>query len=229
VIKLQEADKKKAENLRAGKSVFPPCLQPVLNAAPFSLFYFAQSGLVPPAMKWLSRLLLVLFLSGVTGPLFALILFPLPLEKLTQKADLVLQGTIQSLTVKRDPAGRIYTEVDLEPAEIWKGALPSNGLKIVHGGGTLGERRQIISGQVEFRVGEEVVLFLIFNQRQEALTIGLAQGKFEIFEEETGEKLARNPFHGNAPGASGKHESTSRTTGPLTLAQLRQIVTQSLE
>jgi hypothetical protein len=126
---------------------------------------------------------------------------PLSIDELTRSADLIVQGTVLGRTCLRDPEGRIYTKVELQPAEVWKGALPAgtptNALTIVHGGGTVGNVRTDVSGQVEYSVGEEVVAFLVFNQRGEAVTIGLAQGKFHVWQDKrTGEKFAHNPFHG---------------------------------
>ena len=43
---------------------------------------------------------------------------------------------------------------------------------IVHGGGILGDRRVIVSDQVTFQPGEEVVAFLVLNQRGEGVTLG---------------------------------------------------------
>jgi hypothetical protein len=85
----------------------------------------------------------------------------------------------------------------LAVAEVWKGTVATNRFTIVHGGGILGEERAVVSGQVEYDVGEEVVAFLVLNQRGEGVTRGLMQGKFHIWKDATtGEWLARNPFHG---------------------------------
>jgi len=47
-------------------------------------------------------------------PLRADQMIPLPIAKLSARADLILHGTVTSSTVRRDPAGRIYTTVDLK-------------------------------------------------------------------------------------------------------------------
>jgi hypothetical protein len=141
---------------------------------------------------------LLLFLSCVLAPSLRAIQFtPLSIEQLTRESALVVQATVLSKSCQRDSAGRIFTKVELEVAEIWKGSLPTNRFTVVQGGGILGDRKATVSGQAEYGIGEAVVAFVVFNQRGEGVTLGLAQGKFHIGKEAgTGERLVHNLFHG---------------------------------
>ena len=122
-------------------------------------------------------------------------MIPLPIETLAGQADLVVAGVVQSLTVTRDAERRIYTEVELMVSEVWKGSVASKTIKIVHGGGTLGEESVEVKGQVVYTPGEEVVVFLVLNKRGQAVTFAMTQGKFEIARDKaTGRKTAKNPF-----------------------------------
>ena len=151
---------------------------------------------------------------------------PLPVAALSAKADLVLEGRVVSSTVQRDPQGRIYTKIDLQVAEVWKGNLATNHFTIVHGGGILGEERTTVSGQVEYEIGEEVVAFLVLNPRGEGVTIGLSQGKFHVWQDAaTGQKMANNPFHGQ-PESSASNRNAARQ---LPLATLKQSVTEAAQ
>jgi hypothetical protein len=149
---------------------------------------------------------------------------PLAIEELARKADLIVQGTVLNKTSLRDDAGRIYTKVGVRVADVWKGRLPANTtpdlLTIVQGGGTVGGVREEVSGEVQYDVGEEFVVFLVFNQRGEPVTIGMAQGKFHVWRDrQTGEKFAHNPFHGvPGPAAGGR--------GKLRVSELKQQVRQ---
>jgi hypothetical protein len=68
------------------------------------------------------------------------------------------------------------------------------------------------------------VAFLIFNPRGEPVTIGLTQGKFHVWrDQQTGEKYARNLFHGEPEKSSG---AASQTRHPLRLSELKQQVQQ---
>ncbi len=168
----------------------------------------------------------VISLIASAGVLQALVITPLEIEELTKKADLVVQGVVASQASRKDASGRIYTEVELDVAEVWKGKLSEKILKVVMGGGVMGGRRTVVSGQVDYAKGEEVVGFFRFNDRGEAVTIGLAQGKFQIVKDErTGEKLANNPFHGESRRSVAKAGiSTPTNPEPLTLLQLKRRV-----
>jgi molybdopterin-binding protein len=147
---------------------------------------------------------------------------PLAVEALAAKAQLILHGTVLSTTVLRDDAGSIYTKINLQVSEVWKGTLATNHFTIVHGGGVLGEITTTATGQVSFDVGEEVVAFLVLNQRGEGVCIGLSQGKFQIWSDPaTGEKLARNHFHGRNPNATNNLQSAN-IINRLSLAELKQ-------
>ena len=194
---------------------------------PPSLNFFA--GCVPVVYcLWMKREFLLLFLFCFLAPSLRAIQFtPLSIEQLARESALVVQATVLSKSCQRDPAGRIFTKVELEVAEVWKGSLPTNRFTVVHGGGIIGDRKATVSGQVEYGIGEEVVAFLVFNQRGEGVTLGLAQGKFHIGKEaRTGERLVHNLFHGEPdPRSRGvsaaDHLPTQRR---LTLAELKRRV-----
>lgn len=133
---------------------------------------------------------------------------PFSVSELARSSDLIVEGVVVNKSCHRDTEGRIYTEVQLQVAEVWKGSVLTNTLTIVHGGGTIGNVRTEISDQVEYTVGEEVVAFLVVNPRREFVTLGLAQGKFHVWrDKQTGEKFAHNLFHG-APETTGHPEKT---------------------
>ena len=146
----------------------------------------------------------------------------------------VLQGTVLSKSCQQDDAGRIYTRVELQVAEVWKGTLATNRCTVVHGGGILGDRKAVVSGQADYQVGEEVVVFLVLNQRGEGVSLGLAHGKFHIgHDPATGEKLAHNPFLGLPPPLAPEKSKARVATlqqAPvrgLKLADLKQRVTSA--
>ena len=148
----------------------------------------------------LFRWLFLTLAFGLSGAeLSATQMTPLPVEELGQRADLILHGTVLNQTCQRSPEGRIYTRVELQVREVWKGALTNATFTIVHSGGTVGNLRTEVSGQVRYAVGEEVVAFLALNSRGEGVTLGLAQGKFRVWQDkQTGEKFAHNLFHGTS-------------------------------
>ncbi len=158
---------------------------------------------------------------------------PLSVEALTRQAELVLQGTVLSKTIQRDPTGRIYTAVEVQVSEVWKGAVGVSPFLIVHGGGVLGDEQATVSGQVHYDVGEEVVAFLVRNARGEGVTLGLMQGKFHVWRDpRTGTRYAMNPFNG--VGGPGPKQASFKTTAPakpglaaLPLVELKNRVTEA--
>jgi hypothetical protein len=148
---------------------------------------------------------------------------PLSIEQLTTKAQLVLQGSVTSKTVQRDTEGRIYTRIELQVADTWKGLSKGKTFTLVQSGGALGEEVATVDGQGQFSIGEEVVVFLVLNQRGEGVVIGLAQGKFNVRTEPGGEKVVQNLFHGGAPEAGPAATAKSKPSR-LTLGDLKQRV-----
>jgi hypothetical protein len=172
---------------------------------------------------------ILLFLSALllSQRLLASLMSPLSIDEMTARAQLIVHGKVVSKSCQRDAAGRIYTEVDLEVSEVWKGNHSEKRLVVVHGGGTLGEERVVVSNQVQYEIGEEVVAFCVLNSRGEAVTLGLCQGKFQVWKDEAGQLRARNPFHGTGKSQAG-HISLRNSNAPisdrLTLMELKDRV-----
>ena len=167
-------------------------------------------------------LLVLTFPSGV----HAGNLIPLTIEHLVQHSELIVYGTVLNTSCQQDRAGRIYTRVELNVAEVWKGAARKQTVPIVYGGGTFGGKRVTVSDQVDFQPGEEVVAFLVINEGGEAVSLGMSQGKFHIWTDGvTKQKYARNPFHGGDRTPGGVFTQSSTTRPLLTLTGLKQRVT----
>ena len=156
-------------------------------------------------------------------------LIPLSVEEISARSQLILQGKVISTTVQRDEEGRIYTAVDLQVDEAWKGAPGTNHFTIVLGGGILGDEGVSVTGQVEYEIGEEVVAFLVLNKKGEGVTLGLSQGKFHVWTDSaTNEKMARNRFHGLNAAAPDSTVNTPNHTvtkihNRLLLADLKKL------
>ena len=152
---------------------------------------------------------------------------PLSIETLAAKADAVVHGTVVRMTCQRDDEGRMFTKVDLQIIEQVKGRQRGGTLVVVQGGGVLGRRIARSPIEPTYRVGAEVVVFVMFNSRDEAVTLGLNQGKFDVARQlKTGLATVRNPFHGLAK-RDDPRAVVKRALGqskPLTLAELKRRV-----
>ena len=169
---------------------------------------------------------------GALSPLPAVQMEPLSIEEMARQSALVLHGTVLSKSCQRDPAGRIYTKIEVQVAEVWKGSLATNRFTVVQGGGILGHQKATVSGQVEYGIGEEVVAFLVINSRGEGVTLGLAQGKFHVSQDEnSGERLVHNLFHGE-PGSQGRaipRLDSLATQRRLSLVELKRRVEKAAQ
>jgi len=165
--------------------------------------------------------LAVLLSSAPAGRIAAAIGAPVPVEDLAKRADTVVHGKVAALECTRDPAGRIFTRVELDVAEVWKGK-PSGRFALVLAGGVLGARKVAVVGGPEYRLGEEVVVFTARNASGEPVTLDLAQGKFRVeAAEASGAKHVANGVLGGPAEKSGYRLPTQV---PLELSELRRRV-----
>ena len=152
---------------------------------------------------------------------------PLSIETLAAKADAVVHGTVVRMSCQRDDGGRIFTTVHLQIIEQMNSRQRGGTLVIVQGGGVLGRRLARSPIQPTYQVGAEVIVFVVFNSRGEAVTLGLNQGKFDVARQpKTGLVTVRNPFHG-LPKRDDPRAVVKRALGqtkPLTLAELKRRV-----
>ena len=138
---------------------------------------------------------------------------PLSVEQLAARAQRIVHGKVASKTCLKNERGEIYTRIELDVIEVWKGPA-TNHFVIVQAGGILGEERVEVVGQVEYRAGEEIVDFLAVNSRGEGVSLGAGQGKFNVLmDEKTGVARAASRFIGHGAGALTLENLRTRTTG----------------
>jgi Matrixin len=121
------------------------------------------------------------------------ITLPLTLEALVSQADVVLLGrVVAQIGVADAVTGSLYTNVTIEPSEVFKGDRGDGPIVVKQQGGVAGSRGSYVAGQATFVDGEEVLLFLGTRDRDGSLfTLGLWQGKWTIeIDSATGQALA---------------------------------------
>lgn len=155
---------------------------------------------------------------------------PMSIEALTTKADAVIHGKVTGITCKRDSTGRIFSEIRLNLIDNIIGQRKSKKFQLVHGGGILGSKRSGSIVSPRFKIGEEVVVFVVYNSRGEAVPVGQNQGRFEVFRTaEHDAAMVRNPFHGS-PKLDDPHIVVKRAIGRsklLTLTELKRRIRRS--
>jgi hypothetical protein len=167
--------------------------------------------------------LICLALLGPIPPLPATQFIPLTIEQMAEEAQVILHGKVLNKSTQRNEAGRIYTRIELQVTEVWKGRIEGERFTIVQAGGTLGDRRVAVSGQAEFTVGEEIIAFTVLNRHGHGVILGLAQGKFEVSHDPvSNQKQARNLFHGGPPPQPGRARSQLHAKQRLAVGDLKQ-------
>lgn len=166
-------------------------------------------------MKWFCWTgLIFLFLNAAAAHQMV----PMDLDTLTRQSDWIVHGRVEAMECRKDPERGIHTLITLIPEDILKGDLkPGEPVILVQAGGVLGDQQVRVPLQAEFQLGEEIVAFLVCNPRGEGVTIGLAQGKFEVFQVEGGaQKLVCNPFYGRIKeGLTARITSSSTPSGSI--------------
>ena len=145
---------------------------------------------------------------------------PLSLDQLAARAQRVIHGKVLSKTCLRDERGEIYTKIDVEVYEVWKGAA-TNRFVIVQAGGILGEEAMEAVGQQQYQMGEEIVDFLVVNWRGEGVSIAASRGKFTVSENpKTHQKQVLNLFwlEPPKPGGGASLQSVKVAPSPHVIA-----------
>ncbi len=151
---------------------------------------------------------------------------PVTPEDLAARAEMVVRGRVESIETVREGRDGLVTRVELAVQEVWKGVV-TNRLVLTQPGGTLGTRKVVVTGDADYGLGEEVVVFAVRNRAGEWLTLELAQGKFRVERPAMGEPLVRNLFLGGdpSPGPAGYRPKNQL---PLTLSVLHERVREGL-
>jgi hypothetical protein len=123
---------------------------------------------------------------------------PADVASLTAAADAVVRAqVVRQQSAWADPgpqSGLIFTTVELQALEWWKGA-PSGTVLVRVPGGAVGDLGQLAQGAARFDDGEEVVLFLRRGPSvYEVERWGL--GKFTVRADQAGAAVARRSREG---------------------------------
>jgi hypothetical protein len=119
---------------------------------------------------------IALALLVVAQPAPASLIAAMDLGQLTRDAGRVVVGEVLSMRSEWSKGRRfIYTTIELQLAEVWKGEMPRGGrLTVVQPGGSVGDIEMHVHGLRAFQTGQRAVLFL--SPGDPAWTVGLGQG-----------------------------------------------------
>lgn len=156
---------------------------------------------------------------------------PLSIETLIEQSHWVVQGRVVQKSCHWDEHGSIFTRITLDQVDVWKGESSGDTFTFIQAGGTLGDVQMVATGEPNYKLREEVVVFLSRNQRGEGVSVGMAQGKFKTWLRESDQELmAFNLFHGapdpevNSGSAASSWEKAVQKANGLTVTDLKEQV-----
>jgi hypothetical protein len=130
---------------------------------------------------------MALIAAVLAVPAAATTVVKLNLEQLVQRADLIVQGQVQSVSAQWDEKRRlVFTTISIRVDETLKGessAFRRQPVVIRQIGGTTGTIEMSVAGLPQFKTGGRALVFL---KRQDATTfqvVGMNQGLYEIKED----------------------------------------------
>ncbi len=171
---------------------------------------------------WLLATLLLWFptvLSFATRA-SATISVPVSDHDLIHQSVAIVLGEIETIESFSDlHEDQIYTHITLTIDEVLKGDVSVTELTIKQPGGAIGGTHTWIFGSPEFRIGEQVLLFLTMNDDGTLRVAHFYQGKFTIMRDEiTGKKTVSrndNPSQVIVLGGLDKLEAPDTRLGKL--------------
>lgn len=105
-----------------------------------------------------------------------------PLADLSEKASLILVGTVVGQSSEAGAGGMVFTHSTMEVEDLIKGDAGVT-VEVLTEGGALGQVAVQVPVEADFRVGERVVVFLE-RRSGDLRTVNRLQGKFRVVDGE---------------------------------------------
>jgi hypothetical protein len=126
---------------------------------------------------------MALMAAFLAAPAFATTVAKLDLAQLVKRADLIVQGQVQSVYSQWDEGRHlVFTYISIRVDDSLKGASRQSVL-IRQIGGTVGTVQMSVAGVPQFKSGEMAVVFLKRQDDGTFQVVGMNQGLYEIVED----------------------------------------------
>jgi hypothetical protein len=100
-------------------------------------------------------------------------------KEMVAHAVVIVRGTVETVAARRHPSGLIVTDVTVRVARLLKASHSSERVTFVQLGGTLDGVTLNVPGRSEYRVGEEVLVFLERDE-EDLVEVGVGAGKYSV-------------------------------------------------
>ncbi len=159
-------------------------------------------------------LAIVLLVAALGRPALATTLVARDLNGLARDARTIARGQVVAVDARwTDGRRSIETIVTLSAETFLKGRLSTDTVQFRIPGGSLGRYRRVVVGAPEFRVGQQVIVFLGADGPMVPFLVGLSQGVYRVARGESGELMVTPPPAGSS--VAGPLTRGTRRLAPL--------------
>jgi hypothetical protein len=172
---------------------------------------------------WIRLCAMALVASVVAVDTFATQVIQRSPKELAQLSQLVVDGTVQSVrSYWNDDRSKIFTEAVIRVEATHKGTA-AQSVRVVQPGGVVGNVRMTAHGALQWKQGEQVLLFLEPATPGAFQVAGFTQGKYLIERDpQTGKSFVKHampPDAADSKSPAADANSTARATEKITLEQ----------
>jgi len=170
-----------------------------------------------------------LALAPLAGSLHATQIMRMTVRELGAQSSLVILGSVSEVrSFWNETRTKILTETTVAVAETYKGGGGSL-LRVVQIGGVVGTVRMTAHGALQWRPGEEVLLFLEPSRGGTYRVAGFSQGKFSVERDPaTGDAFVAQPRSESEPVLRIAADETAPEASGGTRIPLRTFVNRAL-
>jgi hypothetical protein len=150
-------------------------------------------------------------------------------QQLGQQSSLVIQGKVTGVrSYWNDKRTKIYTETTVQVDQTYKGTNPGT-VRVLQLGGIVGKVKVAVAGALQWKMDEEVVLFLEQATADAYQVSGFSQGKFNVERDpETGQAFLRRPALEGAEVLGAPPDEKELPTSRTTRMPLEQFIDDAL-
>lgn len=143
--------------------------------------------------RWRTLIAVVLMMMGGIGrPAHGSTFVMLDEAQLAARSVAAVHGTVTAIESTLDRAsGGVHTYVHIARAGLFYGALPAGDIVLRETGGSAGGTSEWVYGNPEYKVGEEVLVFVSAAADGALHTTAMAMGKFHLTRDDHGALIAQ--------------------------------------
>ncbi len=154
-------------------------------------------------------ILLALFVISASLPARASAIIKMTFDNIVSDADIILSGKVTQVEAKREQnpqtgKNSIYTYITVESDQVFRGSFKGTAYTFrILGGAIPGEAiGEMLVGAPEFKIGQEVFLFLKNDSSLYCPVVGFSQGRFNIrTDPKTGYKMVYDNYNNPVTGS----------------------------